>query len=214
MIRNYTTRHFSSIITSVIQVPYFYPILILQQWQHIFYFSTWDKSPAAKVSDIWYQFELMKWNFVVSRESYHGQVLIGTGADGISWILCSEPPLTCLSIWPTRNLRLELSVYHIRFLSWQFRYFLGSLLGTLAQISGGTAALILYYVIIQNTTGSVNKPASEEQQGEVCVSGLQLGPPLVTCLPGSWRECGHWLRSRSRRWPGWKIWAENRNLSL
>ena len=97
---------------------------------------------------------------------------------------------------------------------WHFRYFLGSLLGPLAQISGGTAALILYYVIIQNTTGSVNKPASEEQPGEVCVSGLQLGPPLVTCLPGSWRECGPWQRSRSRRWPGWKIWAENRNLSL
>ena len=96
------------------QVPYFYPILILQQWQHIFYFSTWDKSPAAKV-DI--SFYLSKRIIVVSRELYHGQVLIGTGADGISWILCSEPPLTCLSIWPTRNLRLDLSVYHIRFLS-------------------------------------------------------------------------------------------------
>ena len=30
------------------QADYFFPILILQQWQHIFYFSTWDKSAAAK----------------------------------------------------------------------------------------------------------------------------------------------------------------------
>merc|ERR1711872_1167893 len=29
-------------------VQWFYPILIIQQWQHIFYFSTWDKSAAAK----------------------------------------------------------------------------------------------------------------------------------------------------------------------
>ena len=34
------------------QVQYFYPLLILQQWQHIFYYSTWDKSAAAKVSNI------------------------------------------------------------------------------------------------------------------------------------------------------------------
>merc|ERR1719500_40837 len=30
------------------QADYFFPILILQQWQHIYYFSTWDKSWAAK----------------------------------------------------------------------------------------------------------------------------------------------------------------------
>jgi len=30
------------------QAEYFYPILILQQWQHIYYYSTWDKSWAAK----------------------------------------------------------------------------------------------------------------------------------------------------------------------
>merc|ERR1712215_27666 len=30
------------------QTAYFYPILILQQWQHIYYYSTWDKSWAAK----------------------------------------------------------------------------------------------------------------------------------------------------------------------
>eukprot|EP00091_Calanus_sinicus_P000357 TRINITY_DN10299_c0_g1_i3.p1 TRINITY_DN10299_c0_g1~~TRINITY_DN10299_c0_g1_i3.p1 ORF type:complete len:162 (+),score=49.20 TRINITY_DN10299_c0_g1_i3:313-798(+) len=30
------------------QADYFFPILILQQWQHILYFSTWDKSAAAK----------------------------------------------------------------------------------------------------------------------------------------------------------------------
>ena len=31
------------------QAEYFYFILILQQWQHIFYYSTWDSSAAAKV---------------------------------------------------------------------------------------------------------------------------------------------------------------------
>merc|ERR1712110_1175635 len=30
------------------QAPNFYFILILQQWQHIFYYSTWDQSAAAK----------------------------------------------------------------------------------------------------------------------------------------------------------------------
>ena len=43
------------------------------------------------------------------------------------------------------------------FLSDICRYFLGSLLGLLAQISGGMAALILYVVIIQNTAGSVKQ---------------------------------------------------------
>ena len=40
------------------KVQYFYPLLILQQWQHIFYYSTWDKSAAAKVSNFLYQFQL------------------------------------------------------------------------------------------------------------------------------------------------------------
>ena len=31
------------------QADYFYFILILQQWQHIYYYSTWDESDAAKV---------------------------------------------------------------------------------------------------------------------------------------------------------------------
>ena len=86
-----------------LQVQYFYPILILQQWQHIFYYSTWDKSGAAKVSNIWYQYELMNWNIAVSREWYLGPVLIGTGAGGISWILFWELLLICQFIWPTRK---------------------------------------------------------------------------------------------------------------
>merc|ERR1712212_1393391 len=38
----------AAIAFAVHQVGWLYPILILQQWQHIFYFSTWDKSAAAK----------------------------------------------------------------------------------------------------------------------------------------------------------------------
>ena len=35
------------------QAEYFYFILILQQWQHIFYYSTWDSSAAAKVDTLY-----------------------------------------------------------------------------------------------------------------------------------------------------------------
>jgi len=38
----------AAIAYSLHQAEYFYFILILQQWQHIFYYSTWDKSAAAK----------------------------------------------------------------------------------------------------------------------------------------------------------------------
>ena len=38
--------------TYIFQADYFYFILILQQWQHIFYYSTWDKSAAAKVKQV------------------------------------------------------------------------------------------------------------------------------------------------------------------
>ena len=39
----------AAIAYAIHQADYFYFILILQQWQHIFYYSTWDKSAAAKV---------------------------------------------------------------------------------------------------------------------------------------------------------------------
>merc|ERR1712111_212425 len=38
----------AAIAYAIHQADYFYFILILQQWQHIFYYSTWDKSAAAK----------------------------------------------------------------------------------------------------------------------------------------------------------------------
>jgi len=46
------------------QAPYFYPILILQQWQHIFYFSTWDVSAAAKRVISWssLDWDRNRWN--------------------------------------------------------------------------------------------------------------------------------------------------------
>ena len=40
----------AAVAYSLHQADYFYFILILQQWQHIFYYSTWDKSAAAKVT--------------------------------------------------------------------------------------------------------------------------------------------------------------------
>ena len=40
----------SYLLTLEFKAEYFYFILILQQWQHIFYYSTWDKSAAAKVN--------------------------------------------------------------------------------------------------------------------------------------------------------------------
>merc|ERR1711890_11510 len=44
--------------------PYFYPILILQQWQHIFYYSTWDESKAAKRVISWssLDWDRSRWN--------------------------------------------------------------------------------------------------------------------------------------------------------
>ena len=33
---------------NVCQAPHFFPVLILQQWQHIYYYSTWDQSGPAK----------------------------------------------------------------------------------------------------------------------------------------------------------------------
>jgi len=38
----------AAVAYSLHQAEYFYFILILQQWQHIFYYSTWDSSAAAK----------------------------------------------------------------------------------------------------------------------------------------------------------------------
>jgi len=48
------------------QAPYFFPILILQQWQHIFYFSTWDASAAAKRVISWssLDWDRGRWNQV------------------------------------------------------------------------------------------------------------------------------------------------------
>jgi len=46
------------------QVQWLYPLLILQQWQHVFYFSTWDKSAAAKRVISWssLDWERGRWN--------------------------------------------------------------------------------------------------------------------------------------------------------
>merc|ERR1712212_835126 len=48
------------------QTNWFYPILILQQWQHIFYFSTWDQSAAAKRVISWssLDWDRGRWNQV------------------------------------------------------------------------------------------------------------------------------------------------------
>merc|ERR1712212_367958 len=56
----------AAIAFAVHQVPWFYPILILQQWQHIFYFSTWDKSAAAKRVISWssLDWDRGRWNQV------------------------------------------------------------------------------------------------------------------------------------------------------
>merc|ERR1711874_578400 len=101
---------------SLHRVQYFYPLLILQQWQHIFYYSTWDKSAAAKRVISWssLDWDRGRWNQL--------DLVLGTAFD--------------------------------LFVHLANTYFIGTMLGTLAQISGGTAALILYYVIIQNTTGA------------------------------------------------------------
>merc|ERR1711862_500377 len=56
----------AAIAFAVHQVAWFYPILILQQWQHIFYFSTWDKSAAAKRVISWssLDWDRGRWNQV------------------------------------------------------------------------------------------------------------------------------------------------------
>merc|ERR1711936_478472 len=56
----------AAVAFAVHQVPWFYPILILQQWQHIFYFSTWDKSAAAKRVISWssLDWDRGRWNQV------------------------------------------------------------------------------------------------------------------------------------------------------
>lgn len=46
-------------------------------------------------------FIMMNYNVGSPRESYHGQVLIGTEGGGTSWILFWELLLTCSSIWST-----------------------------------------------------------------------------------------------------------------
>ena len=43
------THTLKVLVMGYLQAEYFYFILILQQWQHIFYYSTWDSSAAAKV---------------------------------------------------------------------------------------------------------------------------------------------------------------------
>ena len=188
-------------------MPYFYPILILQQWQHIFYFSTWDNSPAGKV--FIGVFGLMNWNIVPSSESYHGQVWIGTVADGISWISSSELPLIYPSIWPTRTSIIRF-VFQLAFVHTIFdifisisRYFLVFLLDPLAQISGVMTALILYYVRIQSR--SVKQICLNREISISMFSVGQPGPLLATSLAGSWRESSPWLQSRFRRSPGWRI---------
>merc|ERR1712112_558083 len=56
----------AAVAFAVHQVAWFYPILILQQWQHIFYFSTWDKSAAAKRVISWssLDWDRNRWNQV------------------------------------------------------------------------------------------------------------------------------------------------------
>ena len=56
----------AAIAFAVHQVAWLYPILILQQWQHIFYFSTWDKSAAAKRVISWssLDWDRGRWNQV------------------------------------------------------------------------------------------------------------------------------------------------------
>merc|ERR1712029_844171 len=49
----------AAIAYAIHQADYFYFILILQQWQHIFYYSTWDKSAAAKRVISW---SSLDWN--------------------------------------------------------------------------------------------------------------------------------------------------------
>ena len=162
------------------QVPYFYPILILQQWQHIFYFSTWDKSPAAKVEISFY---LSKIIIVVSRESYHGQVLIGTGADGISWILCSKLPLICLSMWPIRMLNTRVIVV-FQFPNLQLFPWISS---------GPPCSDIRNYCVpdplLWHNTEQVSQTNLQKSRDKVCILLVrQRGPLLTRSLAGFWKE--------------------------
>merc|ERR1712066_257911 len=101
---------------SLHRAQYFYPLLILQQWQHIFYYSTWDVSGAAKRVISWssLDWDRGRWNQL--------DLVLGTAFD--------------------------------LFVHLANTYFLGSLLGSVAQISAGVGALLLYYLIILNTSKS------------------------------------------------------------
>ena len=88
----------------------------------------------------------MNWNIVVSRESYPGQVLIGTEAGGTSWIWCSELPLTCPSIWPTRSWSFTLSITFSSSLTFQIFPWLSSRPpGSDIWRDGCPAALLCYH---------------------------------------------------------------------
>ena len=116
----------AAIAFAVHQVAWFYPILILQQWQHIFYFSTWDKSAAAKRVISWssLDWDRGRWNQV--------DLVLGTAFDmGVHMA----------NTWVTTFIKtIFIFVY--------FRYFIGAMLSYTGIITAVIITIILYQMVI------------------------------------------------------------------